>query len=171
MNWFDIVIVAVILGATFTGTRVGLMRSVFLFGAFIIAAVISGRIAAAFAKPLGELVHNPDLGYFISFAAAFVLIFFILSVIGSIVCRIADFPPLKWLDRWVGGVLGFLAGIVFVGLVILYLTRSPVSGSQEWLEGSALAPIIKSIIRGVLGKEPEIHSVALIGLCYTFSGD
>ena len=46
--------------------------------------------------------------------------------------------------------LGFLAGIILAGLVILYLDKYPTSGSEEWIEKSFLAPILKSLISQLL---------------------
>jgi uncharacterized membrane protein required for colicin V production len=158
MNWFDLAIAAAVLGATFFGFKMGLIRAAFLFGAFILGAVIGAEISVLLDSLLENIIHNPDVRDLVSFTGAFVLVFVGVNVVGSIIYRIASFTPLKWIDCWIGGALGFLAGIILVGLAIMYLTKSPISGSEQWLKGSALVPIIKAIIkpifREVLEKEP-----------------
>ena len=145
------------------GSRIGLLRAVFLLGAFIIGAFISARVAILPASFLEELIDNPDVRYLIAFTVIFVIVFAVISIMGAVVCKIVSFTPLKWLDRWVGSVLGFLAGIILVGLAILYMLKSPVAGSEEWIKGSFLATFIKSVIAPVfqeyMHKESAMSSV------------
>ena len=158
MNWVDLVIVAVVLGATFLGFKIGLLRAAFLFGALILGAVIAARVSGLLDTLLEKLIENPDVRDLVTFTGAFVLIFLGVNAVGSIICKMVGFTPFKWIDQWIGSVLGFLAGVIFVGLAIMYLTKSPVSGSEEWLKGSALAPTMKAIVSPILREFLEKKS-------------
>jgi len=158
MNWVDLVIIAVVLGAAFLGFKIGLLRAAFLFGALILGAVIGARVSALLDTLLEKLIQDPDVRDLVAFTGAFVLIFLAVNAFGSIICNAIDLTPFRWIDQWIGSVLGFLAGVIFAGLVIMYLTKSPISGSEEWLKESALTPIMKAIVspilREFLEKEP-----------------
>lgn len=165
MNWVDIAIMAALLGIASLGSGIGVVRAACVFGTFILATIVASRASVVFAARLGELVHDRQLGYIIAFSAAFLLTFIGLGFISNAIYRITEFAPLRWINHGVGGILGFLAGIVLVGLAIIYLTQSPVSNSEQWLDGSFLAPIIKAAISPLfqefLGKG-DAASVALI---------
>lgn len=165
MNWFDVAIIAAVLGAAFLGFKIGLLRAAFLFGSLILGILIGARVSVLLDTLLEKLIKDPDVRDLVTFTGAFVLIFLGINAFGSIVCKIVSFTPFRWIDQWIGSVLGFLAGVMFVGLAIMYLTKSPVSGSEEWLKESFLVPIMKAIIspilREFLGKEPGVISVVL----------
>ncbi len=146
MNWVDIVIMAALFGIASLGSWIGVVRAVCVFGTFILATIVGSRASVVFAARLGKLVYDRQLGYIISFSAAFVLTFIGLSFVSNAICRVTEFAPLRWVNRGVGGILGFLAGIVLVGLAIVYFTQSPISNSEQWLDGSFLAPTIKAAI-------------------------
>lgn len=164
MIWVDLVIIAVILLSAVLGAKIGLLRALFLFGAFVLATVIARAAAPLPASALENVVHNRDLRIIIGFAILFVLILVIVNVVGAIICKLMDFTPLKWIDRGIGGILGFLAGVIFIGVAIIFLTSSPVSGSEQWLDKSFLAPVVKSVIKpihkGFRKSEPAEDPVA-----------
>lgn len=164
MIWVDLVIVAVILLSAILGAKIGLLRSLFLFGAFVFATVIGRAAAPLPASLLESLIDSRDVRIVVGFTILFVLILVIVNIIGAVICRIIDFTPLKWIDRGIGGILGLLAGVIVVGVAIIYLISSPTSNSSEWIDKSFLVPIIKSLISPILGEfhksEPTAATVA-----------
>ncbi len=146
MNWFDIVIVVAIACTASIGIKIGVIRAACVFGSFIVATVVGARASVVLAPRLGELMHDPDLGYLVSFVTVFAIIFVVLGFVSNAISKVADIPPLSWIDGLIGGVLGFVAGIALAGLAIIYLTKSPVSNSEQWLEGSYLSAVVKFII-------------------------
>ena len=159
MNWVDIVISILVLGAALLGHRIGLLRTTFLVGAFVLGIIISAPLSVIIASPLDRSIDNPNTRETIGFTVAFILIFGAVNAAGNVVCRIVNFTPLKWVDRWIGIALGFLAGIILVGLIIAYLTKSPTSGSDQWISGSAFAPIIRDIVGPIFREFMERKSL------------
>lgn len=158
MNWVDLVIIAVVLGAAFLGFKIGLLRAAFLFGALILGAVIGARVSALLDTLLEKLIQDPDVRDLVAFTGIFALVFLGVNAFGSIICKAVDLTPFRWIDQWIGSVLGFLAGVIFAGLVIMYLTKSPISGSEEWLKESALTPIMKAIVSPIFREFIERKS-------------
>ena len=168
MNWFDAVILAVVVGCTFVGFKIGVLRAAIVLGSFIIAAVLASSVAAFPASFLKKLISNPNICYLVSFSLVFLVALVAVNVIGGLIYKLVSITPLKWIDSWIGVFLGLLTGTIVVGLVILYLAKSPVSNSDEWLKGSFLTPIIKSITGIIFGEftreASSASSVAIICL-------
>lgn len=158
MNWVDIVIIAAILGVALLGFKIGLLRAAFLLGAFILGITISSEVAASLNTLLEEFIENSDVRDLITFTGAFVLIFVGVNFVGGIICKMLRFTPFKWLDQLIGGALGLLAGVVFVGLIVVWLTKSPISGLEELFEKSALAPIMKELVSPIFQEFLEKKS-------------
>ena len=170
MNWFDIAIIVVIFGSTFLGLKIGLVRAAVVLAAFIIAAGLAAQLSVQRISILEKLIENQDVREMAVFTAVFILAFAAINIVGGIICKIINFTPLKWIDQLIGGVLGLLAGIVLIGLGITYLAKSPTSNSEEWLEGSALAPIIKSIVGPILQEFRERKSeISIKNIVYQLS--
>jgi len=173
MNWIDIVILAILLLISSLGSGIGVIRAACVFGTFILATIVASRASVIFAALLAKLMYNRELGYIISFAAVFVLTFIGLSFICSAIKKMAQFAPLRWIDRGIGGILGFLAGSILVGLALVYLTQSPISNSEQWIDGSFLAPIIKGAVSPLfqefLEKDNAIAPVVFSRIVFALS--
>ena len=168
MNWFDIVIIVVALSSAFLGYKIGLLRAIFLFLAFVLGIAASVQIAASPPSFLEHFFRDPNLCYIITLTIVFLLVFIGINMVGSLIYMALSLTPLKWIDSWVGVFLGLLAGILLTGLAIIYLSRLPVSGSDEWIKGSFLAPILKTFItrifRSALDKDLSVALAAFINL-------
>ncbi len=150
MNWLDVIIIASILLSTLLGLKIGLVRAGFMFLAFVLGAFIGAQVAASDFTFLQKLIDNPDVRYLVSFTAVFLLTFAGINIVGGVIYKVLNATPLRWADKWFGLFLGFLAGIILAGLVILYLDKYPTSGSEELIDKSFLAPILKSLISQLL---------------------
>jgi uncharacterized membrane protein required for colicin V production len=157
MNWLDIVMVVLVLGTTFLGFKIGLLRALFLFVAFVLGILVSVQAAAAPPLFVERFFRNPDLCYLVVLTLVFTLVFVGINIVGGVLYKALSLTPLKWIDSWIGIFLGFLVGILLAGLVIIYLSRLPDSGSDELLKESFLAPILRSLINrvfhGAVGKD------------------
>ena len=150
MNGFDAAILVIILGTGFLGFRIGLMRAAFLLGAFVLGTMAGAAISAIPSSIMVELVSNPNVRELLVFIAIFLPVFAVVNIIGSVAYKSVKSKPMKWVDCIIGSILGILIGGALSALVIVYLTKSPTSGSEKWLEGSSLVPTIKSAINPIL---------------------
>jgi uncharacterized membrane protein required for colicin V production len=173
MNWLDVIIIASILLSTLLGLKIGLVRAGFMFLAFVLGAFIGAQVAATDFAFLEKLIENSDVRYLVSFTAVFLLAFAGIIIVGGVIYKVLSSTPLKWADNWFGLFLGFLAGIMLAGLVILYLDKYPTSGSKELIEKSFLAPILKSLInqllKGFSDKEPMFAFGAFMQFVFSVS--
>ncbi|MGM9927884.1 MAG: CvpA family protein [Bacillus sp. (in: firmicutes)] len=97
-------------------------------------------------------------------AIAFVIIFFAAKIIwqifGSMLDFIAQFPILKQLNRWGGGIFGFLE-IYLITFILLYIAALlPIQSVQESIQGSFVAE--------TMVKHTPILSTSIKDLWFTY---
>ncbi|MCK4353254.1 CvpA family protein [candidate division WOR-3 bacterium] len=123
MQVIDIVILAIIVISTLYGLIKGLVRQ-----AFGIVAVVAGIWVAAknFTRMAERLpIQNPTIANIVSFIILFVVASAVILIIGFIIRKVIHFASLGWIDKLVGGILGFIIGICvnwFICLLILSYT-------------------------------------------------
>lgn len=145
----------------FMGLRRGfVMQTVHLFGfivSFVVAALLFRKLAdqLSFWVPYPELAEGSEWALFLSSdplesafynAVSFAIIFFsvkiILQIIASMLHVVVQLPGLKFVNKWVGGVLGLIE-VYFISFIILYiLALTPIAGLQERIDKSILATLM-----------------------------
>ena len=164
MTWVDGAIIGILIAAAFIGSRIGVVRAVCVCASFVLATIISSRVAVVLDALIVDYIHDENLSYVISFTAIFILSLVGLSYIGNAICKVIRATPLAWFDSWIGGVMGFVSGIILVGLAVMYLIWYPVSNSDLWLNDSFLVSVIKvilsPILQEVLRKGYEVSPIA-----------
>ena len=157
----DIIILVLLIAGLVTGFKRGLIVQLIHMTGFIVAFIAASMNYDKLADKLILWVPFPKMGDSSSFslllgsegvenayynAIAFLVIFFavkiIWQIIGSMLDFIAQFPILNVLNRWGGGVLGFLETYLIM-FVLLYLAALlPIQAVQEQIQGSFLAESI-----------------------------
>lgn len=114
MAWVDVVIIVIVVGLIIHGIATGLVR-----GAFDIAGIIFGYILAV---SYSATVRLPQI---FAFLIIFVVVLIAFSITGRVVSKIIHITPLGYVDRILGGVLGFVKGVIicFVLLLAVMLIR------------------------------------------------
>ena len=168
MNWVDAVIIAAFFSAAFLGFKIGVLRTAIMSGTFILATVAGARGSVMFSALLERHFDDPNLAYVIGFMAAFSLAFAGLLFIGMAIYKVVSLTPLAWVDRWIGSILGALAGVVLLGLAIVYLTTFPTANSEEWLNGSSITPIVRAFMSPIFRELLRGGNAAVVvALCGT----
>lgn len=172
---FTFILFAFLLIGIMIGLRRGLILQIIHMTGFIVAFIAAAMNYDELADKLVLWVPFPKMGDSSSFtlllgsegienayynAIAFLIIFFavkiIWQIIGSMLDFIAQFPILKTLNRWGGGVLGFLETYLIM-FVLLYLAALlPVQFVQEQIQGSFLAESIITNTPYFSGKIKEL---------------
>lgn len=142
MNTIDIIIL-VLLGV---GLILGLMKGFLKQLASIIGLVAGLLVARALFVMAGEKLA-PELGtsvtvaQVISFIAIWVAVPLILHIVASMLTKALDVIHLGWINRLLGGVLGVLISLLWIGLaihVIQYIDTNNALISQTKKEASLL---------------------------------
>lgn len=147
------------------GFLVGLKRGLILQVLHIVGFIVAFIVAAMYYDELGPKLllwipypELPDESLLASFlqslpvetafyhAVAFVIIFIAVKIVMQIIASMLDFvasiPVINSINKWLGGIFGFIE-VYLIAFIILYiLALTPIEIVQEWINGSTLALFI-----------------------------
>ncbi len=140
MNWIDIISLTLALLFGIVGLWRGLLVSVFRLCAWI--AAIFGAIFAQ--DIIGSFIAtNMALGSFavklVCMSVGFLVPFLTVTFIGHIVNRFVTSTILSKANRLLGGLFGFMKGVIICGVLLAIIHIIPASGDFKTLRNSAVA--------------------------------
>jgi uncharacterized membrane protein required for colicin V production len=157
MSIFDIALVVILIGFTFSGLSKGLIRLLGRLVGLIIGAYISSHyylLVFEWGKNLAK--GHDNIGKVVAFILLFIvvtrLIYFGFFLVEKFFNFIAIIPGSKYINNILGGLLGFLEGSLFLGLIIFVASRyavlSNVFGKE--LVVSKVAPFLLHVVSIIL---------------------
>ncbi|CAM1340082.1 CvpA family protein [Tenacibaculum amylolyticum] len=167
MNIFDIIIASLLL----FGFVRGLMKGLFVEVASLVGLIAGVYGAIHFSYFLGDWLKNSldwDEKYItlVAFAGTFVIIIVVITLLGKILTKIADFASLGILNKLLGGVfgalkIGLILSVVFIFFgkmndTIPFVKKESLEESILYKPVKKIAPMIfPSIIKGDENEETE----------------
>ncbi len=163
MTIFDIILIIILAGFTFSGLYFGLIRT---FGS-LLGVILGAWIASHYYLVVSEWIEPLFFGYN---NLGKVMVFLILfGLINRLVCllfvlldRAFDFisiiPFLKTINRLVGAVLGFLEGALVLGLILYVASKYAIIGNWfgQWMIDSQMIPYLMKFNAMLLPLLPEM---------------
>ena len=163
MGIIDIIIIAVLVIGFISGLQKGFITSLLacaaLFGAFLIAGALEGRLYTAFMgisaqKWLSANLQASEevwsnLYHVMSYVVVFILAYCALMLIVNLINNVFRVPKLKGVDALLGGVLGIVRAYVLicVGVAVINTVSVPLQseiGELNLLGESALGRFFTS---------------------------
>jgi membrane protein required for colicin V production len=152
MNGADWVIIVVVLASTVQAAYSGFFQEAFhlagLVAGYLVAAWQYQRLAGWFEKYL----KSPWLAE----SAGFLVIFFAVVAAAGIAGQTARWvmkkSGLRFVDRLLGGALGFLRGCLIVAVIAVSMTAF--TPTSRWLAGSEWAPYFQAVGRAAIWVAP-----------------
>ena len=156
MNWLDIVIAVILLVSLFTAFRNGLSRE-FVRLLALVAGIVAGmwwygRLAGYYEPYL----PSRQLAEFVAFMTFVVVSLIAGGVVAWALAKLLGWTGLRWFDRLLGGAFGAVRGLLISAVVVMAVVAfEPVSGSDETVAGSRLAPWVLYGAHAAAGLAPE----------------
>ena len=137
-NFFDILIISIIVITTLYGFYLGLIATLILFIAIIFGKILFNNLLPQFVVFLDTQTINP----LIQILIFIILIFIIIKFCKIFIYKVIFFP---FLDKIIGGILGFLGSIILISY-LLKIIKS-VSYFQDEIANSALIPYVIQLVQ------------------------
>ncbi|MCC7083144.1 MAG: CvpA family protein [Burkholderiales bacterium] len=119
----------------------GAVREVLALGGWVLAFLA----AQAYAGPVGTLlpasIESPGLRLLLSFAAVFLLILFLTTLVAVAISRLLHAAGLGSLDRGLGAIFGLARGILVVMILVLLCGLSDLPRTPVWRDAMLRAPL------------------------------
>lgn len=141
MNGIDIVIALFSGGFLVWGLAKGLTRLVMTIVGLFVGFVVATRSYAVVGGWLAGLIPHKTASMVLGFVLVMVLVLLVFSLLAGLMRKTLETAGLGFLDRILGGLLGFAAGMLLSSLVVVTITVfSP--GQEQALKNSRLAPYV-----------------------------
>jgi membrane protein required for colicin V production len=152
-QFLDFLFAIIILVSTICALRKGLVREIVslaaLIGGFILA-VLFYRIPAA---KLADFTRTDSIADLLGFLIIFVGCILLGIIASFLINRFIKAASLKWIDRLLGGIFGFLRGWAISSILVLALIAFPIR--ENLLARSFLTPFLLAGARTVVLLVPQ----------------
>lgn len=148
MSYVDMVLIVLVGGFALSGLFFGFFRTLGTLVGTIVAAIFTGRVIDLLHGSFGFLFGGGEFARVIIYLIVFVLISRLIGLafwlVGKIFGIVRWLPFVKSIDHLLGGLLGFIEGIILVGFVLLYASHilPPVLMEQIKLDQSGAAKYV-----------------------------
>jgi membrane protein required for colicin V production len=119
MFWYDICIVAIIAAGFLYGFFKGIISEIFAIAGLVIGLIVAMKYSFLIQPYLLRFVKGETAALCIGFILLFLITAAAIIFIGILFKKAIKFIRLSWLDRWVGGMVGIVKGVIIVGLISL----------------------------------------------------
>ena len=145
VNWFDVVLVIIVISSAIAGLRAGFTRVV-----IGLVATVVGLFAGFWSYRLvGEQLHPWISSMPVANGVAFFLIFFGVVLLGSLIAallsRMLKWVGLSWFNYLLGGVAGFVRGALFAAILANVLVAFAPSPVPAYLQQSRVLPYANGV--------------------------
>jgi membrane protein required for colicin V production len=139
-NWFDIVLILIMLWSVLSGLRAGFARVIVGFIATILG-LLAGfwfyRLMAAKLMPWVKTVTAADI---LGFLVIFVAVLILGSIISGLLSRLFNWIGLSWFNHVLGGIAGLLRGALVIAALVDVLVAFSPSPTPLFLNNSRVLP-------------------------------
>ncbi|SHN06667.1 CvpA family protein [Gracilibacillus kekensis] len=157
----NIILIFLLIIGIFVGLRRGFILQVLHLTGFIIAFIVAALYYDDIASRLELWIPYPELmsdaswavfleslpleaAYYnaIAFGALFFVTKIVLQIIATMLDFVADLPFLRFVNSWLGSILGFVEVYLLLFVALYILALAPVSYVQDLINDSSIATYI-----------------------------
>jgi membrane protein required for colicin V production len=121
MNWFDLVILILLLIALINGYKKGLIQQLVGLAIILLSAIFGGKLATYIFPELDRFIElSPNFARVLSFVLAFTAIALVISLIGKLIQKLLSVILLNTVNRILGSIIA-VGTLMFILSIILNL--------------------------------------------------
>lgn len=152
IGWLDVVLAVILLVTVIMGLVRGLIKEVVGIVAIIAGFILAARYYVSLADLIGRLIHQPTVAKFLGFIIIFLVVIAAGSLIAWLLSKLMK-GPLKFVDHLLGGLVGFLEGVLICGVFVFALLVFPLN--KQALLNSRLAPYCYGLTKAMIHLIPQ----------------
>jgi membrane protein required for colicin V production len=154
MNWFDYLLLVVLVFSVIAGLMRGLLREAIGLITWVVAIWIAFHYSSQLEPYLGGLLSNDALRPWIARSLIFVLVLLIGTTLAAVISHFVRVSMFAGMDRLWGALFGVVRGTVVVGAIVI-LCHGTHLQTESWYRGSVLAPYgerVANVLRALVGE-------------------
>jgi membrane protein required for colicin V production len=138
MNWFDIVLIAVLVLSTIVGIWRGFINMVLPLIGIIIGVILAGLYAPTVGGRLS--IDNAEHAAWAGYAIIMVGTLLVSIILAVILTRFIHLTLLGWLDRLLGGIFGLALGALLCAASLAACVKYGLG--TDFIQGSGIAQLM-----------------------------
>jgi len=146
MNYFDFIVILILLMAFYGGYRNGLIKSIFSTIGYIAGGVLGLAVAVNYLSTWQSDLQKVGLAL-LAIVLGATLGEFLLGKIGSLFRKVLFVPPLKIIDSLLGAGVSVLRAAVIIYLILILVIFTPWVNAKEYVKSSRLYSITWDFIK------------------------
>ena len=142
----DWIFLAILTISMFIGMVRGLVKEVVSLVGLVLAFILAKDYATDIGEWFGFLLDTPLARYAVGFAFIFFGVLLISALVRWILAKIIKLSALNFMDHLLGGLFGFLRGLVLLLVVTFVTNQTPLSRLENWQNSIAhgvLSPLLQ----------------------------
>jgi uncharacterized membrane protein required for colicin V production len=151
MNYFDLLILLVLLVASYSGYKNGMIKTMFRTAGYIAGGVVGLALAVKYLATWESQSQKVVLALFAVFIGAS-LGEFLLGKVGSIFRKILFVPPFKFIDSLLGAAISIFRAAFILYLIATLLVFSNWSITDKYIKPSKLYDYADSHLPSVISE-------------------
>ena len=152
INWLDIVLAVLVLGAAVLGFIKGLVRELLGFVVVIAGIVLAARWYRPVAAVAAKLVRSESVANFLGFILVFLGVFLAGAVLTGLLSKVMK-GTLGFFNHFLGGLIGLVEGVLVGGALVFGLLAFPIH--PDAVAASKLAPICYEAAQTFISLIPQ----------------
>ena len=137
--WVDAVVLAALVLSLGLGIFRGIVREILSLSSWIISIWLAYVYGDDLAIVVVPWVESERLSGLIGYVVVFVAVLVLLSLVGALLLKLFRIAGLSGTSRLLGGLFGFLRGLVIVTVLLFCAEWTPAT-SQAWFRDSQIVP-------------------------------
>lgn len=154
-NWFDIVLAFLILASIIAGLKSGFARVVVSLLATIAGLLLGFWCYRIVAAKLTAFIRTQALADICGFLIIFIGILILGSLVAALLANLFRWIGLSWFDHFLGGVAGFVRGILMVAALAAILVAFVPSPVPSFLADSRMLPYASHVAAALAEMAPR----------------
>ncbi|OQX54943.1 MAG: hypothetical protein B5M53_05065 [Candidatus Cloacimonas sp. 4484_209] len=154
MNWYDILMVVIIVAGFLYGMIKGIVSEIFALIGIVGGFVVAMKFSFILKPYILPFVKKEIVAVVFSFAVLLILTAVIFIMLGVFFRKALKIVHLSWLDRFVGGIFGIVKGLVIAGLISLLIFVF-LPGGKTFIGKSTIGKYTVNVVRLAIWLLPE----------------
>lgn len=162
LNWFDAVVLGIVLVSGLMAFFRGLLREVFSIVAFIGAALAAFYFRHLVAPALSNFLQPAIVAEGAAAFLVFLIVFIGVTILTSLLARaVHQSDEIGALDRFAGAAFGVARGVLIVALFVLlmrHITGAPQAPMPAWITEARTYPVLEQAAATLEAVIPKARS-------------
>ncbi len=155
LNWFDVVLLLILLASAISGLRSGLARVIIGLISTIVGVVAGFWCYRMVAAQLMPIVRTEVVANILGFCVIFCGVLIVGALIAALLSRLFQWIGLSWFNHLLGGIAGAIRGALVIAVLVDVLVAFSPSPTPQFISNSYFLPYTTEISAWLVELAPR----------------